>query len=75
MHSLVAWRLNGIATGVLVQILVDGVEAGRLAALDVVPPVADAVLLVEDGALRTQERGLPFARLADVEDLQEHGVI
>ena len=54
---------------------VEVIELRRLLALDVVPPVADAVLLVEDGALWTQERGLPFAGLADVEDLQEHGVI
>ena len=69
MHSLVAWRLNGIATGVLVQILVDGVEAGRLAALDVVPPVADKVLLVEHGPVGAEEGGRLPVRLAHVEHL------
>ena len=70
MHRLVAWRLNGIATGVLVQILVDGVEAGRLAALDVVPPVADAIVLVEHGLVGAQEAVALAARQTPVPHLQ-----
>ena len=54
---------------------VEVVELRRLLALDVVPPVADAMLLVEDGALRTQERRLPFPGLTNVENLQKWGQV
>ena len=40
----------------LVQELVEAVELLLLGAVQVVPPVADEVLLVEDGSIRTQER-------------------
>ena len=40
--------------------------------LDVVPPVTDAELLVEDGSSRAHEGGLASALLANMEHLQEH---
>ncbi len=40
---------------VLVDELVEGVEAGAGSAVDVVPPVADEVLLVEDGTVGAEE--------------------
>jgi len=39
----------------LVDELIEGIEAGIGGTVDVVPPVADEVLLVEDGAVGAQE--------------------
>lgn len=53
----------------LVKVAVKIVVAGRLVALDVLPPVTHKVLLVEDGSDRAQESIAATIRLADVEDL------
>lgn len=55
----------------LVKVAVKIVVAGRLVALDVLPPVTHKVLLVKDGSDRAQESIAATVRLADVEDLQE----
>lgn len=52
------------------QVEVEVVELGRVLALDVVPPVADAVLLVEDGALGTEEGRLSLPGFTNVEYLR-----
>ena len=54
--------------------LIEAVERLGWAAVDVEPPVADEVLLVEDGAVRAEEgvlvkAGLPLVVHADVERL------
>ena len=54
---------------VLVDELVQRVEVGRRAAVHVVPPVADEVLLVEHGAVRAEEAVEVAVRLAHVEHL------
>ena len=55
---------------VFVEELVELVEVGGGAAVDVVPPVADEVLLVEHGAVRAQEAVEVAVRLAHVEHLR-----
>lgn len=45
-------------------------EVGRLGAVDIVPPVAHDVLLVEDRPLGAQEVVLRVPRLAHVEHLE-----
>ena len=52
------------------EVEVQIVELGRVLALDVVPPVADPVLLVEYASPRAEERGLAPARFADMEHLR-----
>ena len=54
-----------------VEVLVEGVEADRAAAVGVVPPVADEDLLVEDGALGAQEAVLAAVVVAVVVHLQK----
>ena len=63
-----ALRTRGV---VLVEELVELVEVGGGAAVDVVPPVADEVLLVEHGPVRAEEAVEVAVRLAHVEHLQE----
>lgn len=46
------------------DVSVERIKPGRLFALDIVPPVADEVLLREDGPIRAEE-----AVLATVEDV------
>merc|ERR1711890_40373 len=55
--------------GLLVQQLVQVVEAGLVGAVDVVPPVADEVLLVENRAVGAEEGGIVPTRSAHVERL------
>ena len=54
---------------VLVEELVEAVEVGLGGAVDVVPPVADEVLLVEDGAVGAEEAVGGAVGLAHVEHL------
>ena len=75
IHSLLlgakergALRTRGV---VFVEELVELVEVGGGAAVDVVPPVADEVLLVEHGPVRAEEAVEVAVRLAHVEHLQE----
>ena len=63
-----ALRTRGV---VFVEELVELVEVGGGAAVDVVPPVADEVLLVEHGPVRAEEAVEVAVRLAHVEHLQE----
>ncbi len=56
---------------VLVEELVEAVEVLAGGAVHVVPPVADEVLLVEDGAVRAEEGVEVAVSLAHVEDLKE----
>lgn len=53
----------------MIDELVERVEAGTGGTVDVVPPVADEVLLVEDGSVGTQEAVRVAVRLAHVESL------
>ena len=53
-----------------VEVLVERVEPVRVAAVCVVPPVADEDLLVEDGALGAQEAVLAAVMVAVVVHLQ-----
>ena len=55
---------------VLVEELVESVEVGLGRAVHVVPPVADEVLLVEDGAVGAQEAVGGAVGLAHVEHLR-----
>ena len=54
---------------VLVDKLVEGVEAGVGSTVHVVPPVTDEVLLVEHGAVGAQETVGITVGLAHVKDL------
>ena len=56
---------------VLVDELVERVEARARGAVHVVPPVADEVLLVEHGAVGTEEAVGVTVRLAHVESLKK----
>ena len=53
----------------MVDELVEAVEAGIGGTVDVVPPVADEVLLIEDGAVGAQETVGVAVGLAHVEHL------
>ena len=53
----------------LVDVFVDDVEAGGLRAVDLVPPVADEVALIEEGPHGAEERVRAAVALAHVEDL------
>ena len=56
---------------IFIDALVDVEECGSLRAVHLVPPVAHQVALVEQRAHGAQERVLPAAELAHVEDLQK----
>ena len=76
MYSLLRAKERGALPTrgvVFVEELVELVEVGGGAAVDVVPPVADEVLLVEHGAVRAQEAVEVAVRLAHVEHLRERG--
>ena len=73
-HSLLGAKERGALPTrgvVFVEELVELVEVGGGAAVDVVPPVADEVLLVEHGPVRAEEAVEVAVRLAHVEHLQE----
>ena len=53
----------------LVDVFVDDVEAGGLRAVDLVPPVADEVALIEEGPHGAEECVRAAVALAHVEDL------
>ncbi len=53
----------------MVEEFVEAVEAGRGRAVDVVPPIADKVLLVEHGAVGAEEAVEVAVGLAHVENL------
>lgn len=55
---------------VLVDEFIQGVKVGRSRAINVVPPVANKVLLVENRAVGTQKRVVVTIRLAHVENLE-----
>ena len=55
----------------LVDELVERVEARAGGAVDVVPPVADEVLLIENGSVGAKEAVGVAVRLAHVEHLQD----
>lgn len=57
---------------ILVDELVESVEAGSGGAVEVVPPVADEVLLVEHGAVGAEEAVEVAVRLAHEEYLGTH---
>ena len=54
----------------LVDVFVDDVEAGSLRAVDLVPPVADEVALIEESPHGAEERVRAAVVLAHVEDLE-----
>ena len=54
---------------ILVDELIEGVEAWVGSTVDVVPPVTDEVLLIEDGTVGAQEAVGISVRLAHVKDL------
>ena len=73
MYSLLRAKERGALPTrgvVFVEELVELVEVGGGAAVDVVPPVADEVLLVEHGAVRAEEAVEVAVRLAHVEHLR-----
>ena len=74
--SLAINSLDGVAVGVLVEVLVDIVQRSRLVAFDVVPPITDAVVLVEHGLVGAQEavhltgRQTPMPNLHQINQIQ-----
>ncbi len=73
-RDLVVNAEEGLANFTIFLLLVDkfiqGIEVGRGAAIDVVPPVANKVLLIEDGSVGTEEIVHISVRLAHVENLK-----
>ena len=59
-----------VAIVVVVQALVQRVELGRLLALEIVPPIADEVTLVEYAAARAEEGAFVALGVAHVEHLR-----
>ena len=54
----------------LIDVLVDEVEARRVRAVHLVPPVADEMALIEEGPHGAEERVRAAVVLAHVEDLE-----
>ena len=72
--SLLVNAEQGLANFTLFLFLVDefieGVEVGRSCTIDVVPPIANEVLLVENGSIGAQKGIKVTIRLAHVKDLK-----